>query len=169
MAQKRSRSSGTDQIFTITSDPDTYVNATCTAVNFDEIQSDKKISFALMVSNELGGNIVFERNPVGQMAYYDDPRAQHVRLPAAHVEPIDPDGVIRSGETKEVLIVQHLPDDIATSILASYHAGKHQAFDWLDLRVPFQHGGAGYLLRLPARATTVQQPGANTMASDDNV
>ena len=162
MAQRGSRSSGTDQIFTITSNPDTSVSATCTAVNFDEIQSAKKISFALMVSNDLAGNIVFARNPVGQMVYYDDPRAQHVRLPAAHVEPIDPDGIIGSGETKEVLIVQRLPDDIATSILASYHAGKLQAFDWRDLRVPFQHGGAEYLLRLPARATTVQQPGANT-------
>lgn len=162
MAQRGSRSSGTDQIFTITSAPDAYVSATCTAVNFDELQSDKKISFALMVSNDLAGTIVFARNPVGQMVYYDDPRARHVRLPAAHVEPIDPDGVIRSGETKEVLIVQHLPDDIATSILASYHAGKLQVFDWLDLRVPFQHGGAEYLLRLPARATIVQQPEANT-------
>jgi hypothetical protein len=162
--QLRLRSSGTNQNFTITSNPDTYVDATCTAVNFDELQSAKKISFTLMVSNDLDGDIVFARRRVGRMIYSDHPRTLHVRLSGAYVEPFEAGGVIRSGETKDVQIVQHVPDDVARPMLTNYHAGKHQIFNWLDLRVPFQHGGAEYLLRIPARATTVQQSVTNTMA-----
>jgi hypothetical protein len=58
-------------------------------------------------------------------------------------------GAIGRYEGQQVLLLQHLPPNVAVSMAASYEAGKQQSFNWLDIRVPSQYRGKEYILRIP--------------------
>jgi hypothetical protein len=141
-------------------DPRKDVRASFFAVTVDELASQRRLAFSLMVSHRLDNDISFMRQEVGHMKYSNESLTRPIKLPSAEVVPSRSDGVIGSYEEKEVLLLQQMPPELALSMAASYESGKQQSFNWLDIRVLFQYRSKEYILRIPQAVYFYRAPGS---------
>jgi hypothetical protein len=86
---------------------------------------------------------------VGEMVFDDTDTV----LPTARIQIADNDKVVRSGEVKEVTLIQRMPTAVAKKIL--YPSDmlipspvKH-GFRWNRLHIPYSYKGAQHILNVP--------------------
>jgi hypothetical protein len=103
----------------------------------DELISQRKIIFALDVSNQLDGDLVFGRTWVGRTGYGTK------TLYGAQMQSEDNRGiVIPSKETRRISIVQRLPYDLAQVVSERLETGDRQSFNLSELDIPFVYNAA---------------------------
>jgi hypothetical protein len=102
----------------------------------DELISQRKITFALDVSNQLDGAIVFGRIWVGR-TLYDTKTLYGAQMLSEDNREI----VVPSKETRRISIFQRLPYDIAQVVSERLEAGERQSFNLSGLDIPFVYNG----------------------------